>query len=197
LTVEEMQELIDEKREAIAEDKPLTKKDLEEFETQKQTKAEQEAEKQREAQARIGAKIKSTEEYAKANIGEITGGKYENFDDIVNLAQEVIKAKPRYAKTLNEAFQGDATEEEIADVLLDIAKLNPSYGTSAKTEKKSDETVEKIVKNAGKQQTSATLSGGRGSRDIHISEDMDPEDAAKVWDKIPREMRHKILRKVH
>ncbi len=197
LTVEEMQELIDEKKEIQNDDKPLTKKDLEEFETQKQTKAEQEAEKQKEAQARVNAKIKSTEEYAKANIGEITGGKYENFDDIVNLAQEVIKAKPRYAKTLNEAFQSDATEEEIADVLLDIAKLNPTYGTSAKTEKKSDETVEKIVKNAGKQQTSATLSGGRGSRDIHISEDMDPEDAAKVWDKIPREMRHKILRKVH
>ena len=52
LTVEEMQELIDEKNEIQNDDKPLTKKDLEDFETQKQTKAEQEAEALREEQER-------------------------------------------------------------------------------------------------------------------------------------------------
>ena len=198
LTVEELQELLDEKKEAEQNpDKPLTKKDLEEFENKKKTQAEKEAEQTRDAQVKQGEKIRASEEYAKENIEDLTGGKYKNFDDVVTLVQEVIKAKPRYAKTLNEAFQGDSTGEDIVDVLLDIAKLNPNYGTSVKTEKKSDETVEKIVKNAGKQQTSATLSGGRGTRDIHISEDMDPEEAAKVWDKIPREMRHKILKKVH
>jgi len=198
LTVEELQELLDEKKEAEDNsNKPLTRKDLEDIENNKKSKAEQEADQARNAQIRIGLKVKSVEEFGKANVSDLTGGKYDNFDDVVNLAQEVVKLKPRHAVILSEAFKADATEEEIADVLLDIAKLNPNYGTSAKTEKKSDETVEKIVKNAGKQQTSATLSGGRGSRDIHISEDMDPEDAAKVWDKIPREMRHKILKKVH
>lgn len=198
LTVEELQELLDEKKEVDeSPDKPLTKKDLEDFENKKKTDAEKEADAQRAMRDRVNAKVKSVEEFGKANISDLTGGKYENFDDVVNLAQEVIKLKPRHSFILNEAFKADATEEEIADVLLDIAKLNPNYGSSVKTEKKSDETVEKIVKNAGKQQTSATLSGGRGSRDIHISEDMDPEDAAKVWDKIPRDIRHKILKKVH
>ena len=58
------------------------------------------------------------------------------------------------------------------------------------------ESVDKLVKNASKQATSASLTGGKGSREIHISEDMDPEEAARVWDKIPREIRHKILKKL-
>lgn len=130
-------------------------------------------------------------------MADLTSSKYENFDDVVELAKEVMSKKARYASTFTQALNGDADEQEIAEIIVDIARLNPKWGESAKTEKKSNESVGKLVKNATKQQTSATLAGGRGAREIHISEDMDPEEAAKVWDKIPREIRHKILKKVY
>jgi hypothetical protein len=197
LTVEEMQELIDEKKETQNDDKPLTKKDLEEFEASKKNKAEEESQQEIERKKVVFNKIKSTEEYAIENIADLTASKYDNFDDVVALAQDVMKSKARYATVFNQALNGEANEQEIAEIIVDIAKLSPKWGESVKTEKKNDEAVDKLVKNSTKQQTSATLTGGRGTRDIHISEDMDPEDAAKVWDKIPRDMRHKILRKVH
>ena len=197
LTVEEMQELIDEKKEVQNDDKPLTKKDLEEFENKKQTDAHKQNDAEAERKKVVFEKIKNTESYAIENIADLTASKYDNFDDVVALAQDVMKSKARYATVFNQALNGEANEQEIAEIIVDIAKLSPKWGESVKTEKKNDETVDKLVKNSAKQQTSATLTGGRGTRDIHISEDMDPEDAAKVWDKIPRDMRHKILRKVH
>ena len=112
----------------------------------------------------------------------------------------MVKAKARYGAQVASIINSDAEPQEIIDVLVDIAKLNPKWGTSEKSDKehvKADkESVDKLVKNAAKQQTSASLTGGRGSREIHISEDMDPEEALRVWDKIPRDMRHKILKKV-
>jgi len=197
LTVEEMQELIEERKEIQDDNKPLTKKDLEEFEASKQTEAQKQREVEEAKKGVVFQKIKTTEQYAIENIGALTSNKYENFDDVVALAQEVMKSKARYASTFTQALNGDADEQEIAEIIVDIARLNPKWGESVKTEKKNDDTVDKLVKNSTKQQTSATLAGGRGAREIHISEDMDPEEAAKVWDKIPREIRHKILKKVY
>lgn len=197
LTVEEMQELIEEKKEIQDDNKPLTKKDLEEFENKKKTEAEKAHEEESAKAYARGEKIKNTEAYAIKNLADLTSSKYENFDDVVELAKEVMSKKARYASTFTQALNGDADEQEIAEIIVDIARLNPKWGESAKTEKKSNESVGKLVKNATKQQTSATLAGGRGAREIHISEDMDPEEAAKVWDKIPREIRHKILKKVY
>lgn len=196
LTVEELQELIDEKKEIQDDNKPLTKKDLEEFEASKKSQVEEQNQQELERKKVVFNKIKSTEEYAIDNIADLTASKYTNFDDVVALAQDVMKSKARYASVFTQALNGDANEQEIAEILVDIAKLNPKWGESVKTDKKNDEAVDKLVKNSTKQQTSATLSGGRGAREIHISEDMDAEDAAKVWDKIPREMRHKILKRV-
>jgi hypothetical protein len=197
LTVEELQELLEEKREVENNaDKPLTAKDLEAHEAKKREEAEKQTEEERNRQVAVAARIAEAETYAKANLGDLTGGKYENFDDIVALAQEMVKSKPRYGAQIASVINGEADVQEIVDVIVDIAKLSPKWGTSAKTDKTDDKSVDRIVKNAGRQQTSATLSGGRGGREIHISEDMDPEDAARVWDKIPRELRHKILRKL-
>lgn len=196
LTVEELQELLDEKREAEAKDdknKPLTVKDLEDIKAKESQEKEEQTAAERERQANVVRKIKATEEFANENISDLTAGKYNNFDDVVTLAKELVASKPRYGKQIAEAINGDMDEKEIADVILDIARLNPKWGASVQ---KSDEKVDKIVKNAAKQTTSASLTGGRGSREIHISEDMDPEEAARVWDKIPRDMRHKILRKL-
>ncbi len=197
LTVEELEDLIEEKKEIQDDNKPLTKKDLEEFEGKKKAEAEKVRDEESAKVSARNEKIKNTEAYAIENLSDLTANKYDNFDDVVELAKEVMSKKARYASTFTQALNGDANEQEIAEIIVDIARLNPRWGESAKTEKKANESVDKLVKNATKQQTSATLAGGRGAREIHISEDMDPEEAAKVWDKIPREIRHKILKKVY
>ena len=202
LTVEELQELIDEQKDASEnKDRPVTVKDLEAMKEKERVEAEKKDEENRGRQAVVSQRIKDAEDFANANINDLTGGKYENFDDVVLLAQEMIKAKARYGAQIASIINSEADPQEIVDVLVDIAKLNPKWGTSEKSDKaassKTDkESVDKLVKNAAKQQTSASLTGGRGSREIHISEDMDPEEALRVWDKIPRDMRHKILKKV-
>lgn len=198
LTVEELQELLDVAQENNDDDKPLTRKDIEAMEAEKGEKSKKEQQAEYERQEAVNAKIKDADEYLKENISSLTGGAYEKSDDIVALAKEVIESKPRYGKMFNDALSGNMEAADIVDVLVDIAKLNTKWGKSEKSEGSGDnKVVEKMVKNAGKQQTSAALSSGKGTRDIHISEDMNPEDALKVWDKIPRDIQRKILLKTH
>ncbi len=164
----------------------------------KQRKPRKETEEQtaqeREKQVAVNRKIQEVEVFANENISDLTGGKYENFDEVVLLAKEMVAEKPRYGVQIASALNSEADEREIADIIIDVARLNKKWGTPVE---KTDEKAGKIVRNATRQTTSASLTGGRGSREIHISEDMDPEDAARVWDKIPRDIRHKILKKVY
>ena len=195
LTVEELQELIGIEQK-IEDDKPLTKKDLEAIEAAKMTKAEQEKAEANQKQEKIAQKVTAAEAFAKENIKDLSAGKYTNIDDVIALAQELTATKPRYAKQINDAFADDSmTEAEVVEVIFDIAKLNPKWGTTAKAENNGD--VEKMVKNAGKQQTSAALSGGKGSRVVTM-DDLTPEDAAKLtqnqWNKLPRDVKDRILR---
>jgi hypothetical protein len=195
LTVEELQELIGIEQK-IEDDKPLTKKDLEAIEATKLSKAEEEKVKANEKQAKLNEKVLAAESYAKENIKDLSAGKYANIDDVIALAQELTASKPRYAKQINDAFADDSmTEAEVVEVIFDIARLNPKWGTTAKAENNGD--VEKMVKNAGKQQTSAALTGGKGSRTISL-EELTPEDAAKLnqdqWNKLPRHIKDKILK---
>jgi hypothetical protein len=195
LTVEELQELIGIEQK-IEDDKPLTKKDLEAIEATKLSKAEEEKVVAAEKQAKLGEKVLAAEAFAKENIKDLSAGKYTNIDDVIALAQELTATKPRYAKQINDAFADDSmTEAEVVEVIFDIAKLNPKWGTTTKAENNGD--VEKMVKNAGKQQTSAALSGGKGSRVVTM-DDLTPEDAAKLtqnqWNKLPRDVKDRILR---
>jgi hypothetical protein len=199
LTVEELQELLDEKREEEKDnkDKPLTVKDLEDIKQKERAEEEKRVEEERGQNAFVAKRIKEAEDLGKENVSDLTGGKYTNFEDVVNLVKDVIKNKPRFQNHIASVINSDADVQEIVDVIIDIAKINQDWGKSVSTDKKADkESVDKLVKNASRQATSASLTGGRGSREIHISEDMDPEEALRVWDKIPRDIRHKILKKV-
>lgn len=197
LTVEELSELLDEKKEVQdSKDKPLTMKDIEAMKEAERKAEEEQSDINREKQATVARRIEGAEAIAKGSISDITGGKYTDFNDVVALAQEMVKSKSRYGEQIASVINGDSDIQEIVDVLVDVARLNPKWGTSVNTGKKDDKSVDRIVKNAGKQQTSATLAGGRGSREVHISEDMDPEEAARVWDKIPRNIKSKILLKL-
>lgn len=195
LTVEELRDLIKIDKEDDSSDKPITKKDLEEIEKSKNN----ELSKQREKEKNFQRKIIDVEAYAKNNIKDLTGGIYNVIDDVVGLAQEVAKAKPRYLEMINNAFLDDSiSEADTVDLILDIAKLNSKWG---KTDKGNgnQETVNRMVKNAEKQKTSASLSGGKGGRVISY-EDIKPEDALKLtqeqWDKLPKKVRDRIMSEV-
>ena len=196
LTVEELQELIGIEQK-LEDDKPLTKKDLEAIEAAKVEKTNAEKAEIEAKQAKMQRKVLDTEAYAKENISELTGGKYTNVDDVVALVQEMTVKKPRYAKQLNEAFADESmTEADIFDVILDIARLNSKFGTSAKAEG-NDGNVEKMMKNASKQTTSASITGGKSSR-VVTPDELTPEDAAKLsqeqWNKLPRHVKDRILK---
>lgn len=195
LTIEELQELIGIEQK-IEDDKPLTRKDLEAIEGEKVTKAQAEKAEYEARQARVNYKVAKAEAYAKANLEDVTGGKYTNIDDVVALAQELAASKPRHAKAINDAFSDDnMTEADVIEVIVDIARLNPKWGSSAKAEK-NDGNVEKMVKNAAKQNTSAALNGGKGSR-IVTPDELTIEDAAKLsqaqWMKLPKQTRERLL----
>lgn len=201
ITVEELQELIGIEQK-LEDNKPLTRKDLEAIEATKEAEKASKAQKeQTEAQAkqeRLNSKVLSTEAYAKENIKDITGGIYSNVDDVVKLASEMAGSKPRYSKQINDAFADDnLTESEIMEVIIDIARLNPSWGKKSDKSENNAGNVEKMVKNANKQQTSAILNSGKGSRVVTVDE-LTPEDASRLsqaeWNKLPRNVKDRILK---
>lgn len=200
LTVEEIEDLIEvsESKKEDDSDRPLTRKDLEEIDRRRQEEYNEKNKKDIERQEEIAQKINYVEKYGKDNISALTDGKYKNFDEVVSLSVEIMKAKPRYAKQLNEAINGDADEKEIIDIIIDIAKLNKNWNNPANAGKDKED-INKMASNAKKQQTSAAISSGRSGRVVNF-EDLTPEDAARLdrdqWDKIPRDIRRKILMSV-
>lgn len=196
LTVEELNEILGgEVKEEKPEEKPLTKKDLEDIEAKKN----EDLKKKQDSQQKVQRRILDAEAYANANIKDLTDGKYQELQAVVDLAEEMAKQKPRYMRMINDAFLNDEmTESEVVDVILDIARLNPKWGTPVNGEKK-DATVDRMVKNANKQQTSASLNGGKGSR-VVTYDDLTPEDAVKLsqaqWNALPDKVRKRIMSQI-
>lgn len=194
LTIEDLQEILGQDA-ALSEesDKPLTRKDLEELENKKNQEESAKFNQQKELQRRI---LRS-EEYAKSNIKDLTDGKYEDIGEVVDLAQEVARSKTRYMDMINEAFLDENfSEDQVVDVILDIARLNPKWGKKEPAGKNGETDVDRMVRNSKKKKTSAAISGGKGSRVVSF-DDLTPEDASnlneKQWMSLPREVRKRIL----
>lgn len=192
LTVEEIEQLIDMQQKNDDSDRPLTVKDLEalkqkEAEELKNTQAQQQAQ-----QERVAEKIRETEIYAREKISSLTDGKHDKFEDVVALAHEVAKTKPRFAKQIADVLNGEDSIEDVVDTVISIAKINPNYG-------KTMTDVDRIEKNAAKTKTSANITGGKGGRVVSY-DDLTPEDAARLprdqWEKLPREVRRRLLMQI-
>jgi hypothetical protein len=196
LTVEELEQLID-FQDAIEEqdnsDRPVTVKDLERMKQKEYEEFNKSAEAKRLQQENVQNRIVESEAFAKANIADITDGKYDNFNDVIFLANEVVRTKKRFAQQIAEVINSEEPIEEIVDTIVSIAKINPKYGTT-KSQKQID--VERMEKNSQKTKTSASIATGKGGRAISY-DDLTPEDADKLtieqWGKIPREVRRRIL----
>lgn len=133
-------------------------------------------------------------------LEELGKSRYEDFEELTKLANEVIETKPRYKKHLAEAFDDkDFDEDELIDMVVDYAKLNPNFGKQSeeKPEKKEEsKEVTRAIKNSKKKVSSASVGRGGGSRTISYS-DLTIEDAAKLsyieYNKLPETVRKRLL----
>lgn len=192
LTVEELEQLIDMQQKSDDSDRPLTVKDLESLKQKEAEELKKTQDQQQAQQERVAEKIRETEIYAKEKISSLTDGKHEKFEEVVSLAHEVAKTKPRFARHIVDVLNGEDSIEDVVDTVISIAKINPNYG-------KTMTDVDRIEKNAAKTKTSANITGGKGGR-VVSHDDLTPEDAARLpkeqWEKLPREVRRRLLMQI-
>lgn len=201
ITIEAIQAILAQSAQADnSDDRPLTKKDLTEL-SEKQKQEQREVE---EKQRYIVGRINSAESIGKT--------KYDNFDDAINFAQEVISGKvelpdlltaEEVSKKLNERIANkDIDPEKVADFVVSIAKLNPNFGkkqtnpASQAQRKETEENIDRIIKNASKATSSAAVNGGNGRRMVSL-DNLTVDDAAKLtpkqWGDLPINVRKRIL----
>lgn len=188
-------------------DTPLTKKDFERIAEEKRKK-EEESSKREEEENRVKAqKIKS---HLDLQLAEARS-KYEDYDHVVELANEVLKKGlvpkdiPLSADELQAKYTSKIVnmDDDIAEFAYRIGKLHPKYGkereeNNEEANKSNKKDIEKMVANASKRNSSASLGGGAGaSRKISV-EDLTVQDAKNLsteqWRKLPRHVKERILR---
>lgn len=177
ITVEALQAILAEPKKVDDENRPLTKKDLVSLQEEKSKATEEEQKKQE----FINNRVKGADEVGKA--------KFDNYEQVADMVQEVLEGKvelPKYvkpanlAKTLVEMLADEKIEyDEIADWLMDTAKLNPKFGKKTEGKKETKENIERILDNASKQKSSASLGSGNGRRFVS-EDDLTIDDAAKL-----------------
>lgn len=203
ITIEAIQEILASGIKKVAdEEKPLTKADLLAIEKEKEERSKVELESNKQFITRMNA----LEEYGKT--------KFENYDDVIASAKEVLDGKVELPEVIDKADVARRLvekindpkndEDDISDFVLGIAKLNPNFGkkvaeakADGKVEKKvSSEDIDKIVKNAAKGSSSATVNGGNARRVVSY-DNITIEDAAKLtpeqYMKLPKEVRTRLL----
>lgn len=144
-------------------------------------------------------KYSLTERYNDARVEDA------NFDELCDLANEVMKEDAEeggmYATKL--VLLAEDPEGDIAGFIKKLAKLHTGYAEvgKKKTEEKSEDGQKKvtsrIIENATKRPSSASVGGGSGRR-IVSEADLTVEDAAKLTDeaygKLKPETRERLLR---
>lgn len=202
ITIEAIQEILAANvKKAVEEEKPLTKSDLLAIEAEKAEKEKAVAE----SNKNFVTRMNTLEEYGKT--------KFEDYDEVIASAKEVLDGKAELPEVIDRADiarrlvekinDPKNDEDDISDFVLGIAKLNPNYGKkkveSGKSEgskKVSSEDIDKIVKNAAKGASSATVNGGNARR-VVSHDNLTIEDAAKLtpeqYMKLPKEVRTRLL----
>lgn len=197
ITVEAIQAILKaEPKKADDDNKPLTKKDLVSLKEEKDKELEDAGKKQE----FLNTRIKKADELAKT--------KFDDYEGAVDLAKEVLEGKvklPKYidSKKLSADLGGMLSDEkveyeEIADWIMDTAKLHPNFGKKTETnvKKETKENIERIIDNASKQKSSASLGGGSARRTVS-EDDLTIEDAAKLsteaFGKLSKKTRERLL----
>jgi len=126
----------------------------------------------------------------------------DNFDKIAILANEVVSQDEIYQEVLGKAFlDPEVNEVDVVKKIVSVAKLNPKYkelesGTLEEPEIESSEKAKKVLKNAGKKASSASVGSGAG-KVADTEENLTIAQAAKLstkeWMKLKKETRKRIL----
>lgn len=137
----------------------------------------------------------------KAQYAEKIGNaQYEHFQEYAKLAKEVIAddTSGDYQKLIDQAFVSDDVDENmLVERIIRIAKLSDKFSTvgkSASPEKK--EEAERIIKNAEKKTSSASVAKAGGKR-VVSEDELTVAEAAKLsteqWGKLSNRTRNRIL----
>ncbi len=178
--------------------KPITQKDLDDKATKDKADKDEADDKAKE----IASNLKIQYDEGKDRFGE------DEFNTAMDLADEVVKNDKTnvYAQRLMDAASNPNPEpgQGAADVAMAIAKLHPDFGKPVeKTEKKDEKEpskeeknkVEKIIKNAEKNPSSAAVGGG--AKKIVSYDDLTPDDVINLtpeqWKNIPDNVRERLL----
>jgi len=188
ITVEMIQEIIGSES-TEPKEAPLTRSELERIEAEKETK-KQDVERVSKDRAE---RIETAEKIGKT--------KYQNFEELTNLANEVVSSDKTgtYKDVLQAAFLDKEIDEvDLVDRVVTIAKLHPEYGKKKETsEKKEDpKMVDRAIQNSKKKLSSAAVGSGNNKRVIS-HDDMTVDDAARLtteqWLKLPDSVRQRLL----
>lgn len=188
LTVEKLNAILGD---TVHKDEVLTKSEFNRLQLEQETK-KQEAQKLNQRQAE---RLQVAE-----NIGK---SKYENFDEIVTLANEVVASDKTgtYRGVLDASFSDkEVDEEDLVERVVTIARLNPKFGKkkdSVSAENAQPETnVDRAIKNSKKKISSAAVA--RSGKRVVAHDELTADDAAKMttkqWMELPDRVRERILK---
>lgn len=131
---------------------------------------------------------------------KIGNAKYEKFNDIANLAKDVIKedASGTYQKLIDESFLNDSVDENmLVERIVNIARMSPKFSTvvnSVATEAK--EKANRVLENSNKKVSSASVNGASGKRIVSEAE-LTPEQAARLsldqWRRLKPETKKRLM----
>jgi hypothetical protein len=131
---------------------------------------------------------------------QIGRSKYDNFEQIATLAQEVINADKTglKKKLLSEVFTNkDIDEAEIVNAVIEVAQFSQKFKDVINHASSSDkENVNRAIKNSKKQVSSASISSS-SNRKVINHDDLTIADIANMttaqYMKIPKNVRERVL----
>ena len=137
----------------------------------------------------------------KASIAEEIGNEnYENFEHLSNLAKEVMNddESGTYQKIIDDAFISDNVEaDQLVERVVRIAKMHPKYSDEpVQVATESTPAEKRVVSNANKKQSSASVKGGSGKRIISEAEltaDQAERLSKEQWNKLKDSTKKRIM----
>lgn len=130
-----------------------------------------------------------------AFIEEMGKAQHEDFDNLIEMAKEVVTTIPRYQMFFRQLLVDPSIDaQDVIDEVIEIAKKNPKFSKGKEASAADKEKVEKAIKNSAKKTSSASVSSG-GNRIIPESE-LTLADAAKLsveqWRKLKPETKKRL-----
>jgi len=133
---------------------------------------------------------------------EIGRSKYEDFDDKSKIVAKLLASDKTgfYQDILNATFDNKNIDEEgLADRVYKLADIGKDLGLKLdKPEPKTNEKVDRAIKNSKKKISSAAVSSGGGKRAVShddLTQDDVPGMSQEQWNKLPDAVQDRLLGK--